>query len=437
VNEATLAVRQMPLIPVRYRILALLFLVSFVNYMLRNNFSVAQPTIQKEFGFSNEQLGWIAASFNLAYAAFNIPGGVFGDVLGSRRALAWIAISWGVLTALTGFLPGLMGSVGGVLLSFMAVRLLLGITNAPMFPVAAGAFANWFPPANWALPNAVLSSGLTLGQAAAGAPVILLIALGGWQLSFYGLAPIAIIVGLWWWWYGRDRPAEHAAVTAAELEVINTGRRAATAATPGSWRKVLMHRDVLLLSISYFCMNYVFYIFSNWLYSYLVQERGFKGLESGWLYAAPFVVGAVLAFIGGVVCDSLCRRIGPRWGCRLPAIVGLSLVAVLLLAGAKSSHPYVAVALLSLCFGFTQFTEGPFWAASTYIAGPHTAAATGVLNTGGNLVGVLAIAFGHVLDRYGWWPALASGSVFAVIAAVLWLFVRVQPPPTHDTTAVV
>ena len=226
-------------------------------------------------------------------------------------------------------------------------------------------------------------------------------------------------------------------MTAAELEVINTGRRAATAATPGSWRKVLMHRDVLLLSISYFCMNYVFYIFSNWLYSYLVQERGFKGLESGWLYAAPFVVGAVLAFIGGVVCDSLCRRIGPRWGCRLPAIVGLSLVAVLLLAGAKSSHPYVAVALLSLCFGFTQFTEGPFWAASTYIAGPHTAAATGVLNTGGNLVGVLAIAFGHVLDRYGWWPALASGSVFAVIAAVLWLFVRVQPPPTHDTTAVV
>ena len=66
-------------------------------------------------------------------------------------------------------------------------------------------------------------------------------------------------------------------------------------------------------------------------------------------------------------------------------MTGLLLVAVLLLAGVYAPNPYVAVALLSLCFGFTQFTEGAFWSASTYVAGPHTSAATGVLNTGGNL----------------------------------------------------
>jgi ACS family glucarate transporter-like MFS transporter len=127
------------------------------------------------------------------------------------------------------------------------------------------------------------------------------------------------------------------------------------------------------------------------------------------------------------VCDSLCRRIGPKWGCRLPAMVGLALVGVLLLAGAESPHPYVAVVLLALCFGFTQFTEGPFWAASTYVAGPHTASATGVLNTGGNLAGFLAPAVGVMLDRFGWLPTLASGSVFAVVAAALWLFIRIEP----------
>jgi len=74
------------LVPVRYRILGLLFVLSFVNYFLRNNFSVAQTTIQDEFHFSHAQIGWILGSFNVAYTLFNIPGGVFGDVFGSRRA---------------------------------------------------------------------------------------------------------------------------------------------------------------------------------------------------------------------------------------------------------------------------------------------------------------------------------------------------------------
>ena len=139
------------------------------------------------------------------------------------------------------------------------------------------------------------------------------------------------------------------------------------------------------------------------------------------------MAGAGLAAAGGATCDFLCRRIGAKWGCRLPAIVGLSLVAVLLLAGAKSPDPYVAVILLSLCFGFTQFTEGPFWAASTYVAGPHTASATGVLNTGGNLAGFLTPVVGVMLDRLGWLPTLASGSLFAAVAAALWLFIRIEP----------
>jgi cyanate permease len=48
------------------------------------------------------------------------------------------------------------------------------------------------------------------------------------------------------------------------------------------------------------------------------------------------------------------------------------------------------------------------------------------MNTGGNLAGFLAPVVGLVLDRFGWVPTLATGSVFAIVAAVLWLFVRAQ-----------
>jgi ACS family glucarate transporter-like MFS transporter len=337
-----------------------------------------------------------------------------------------------VLTALTGFLPLLMAaSATGAIVSLVIVRFFMGVTNAPMFPVAAGAFANWFPPARWALPNAVLSSGLTLGQAAVGPVVTWLIVKYGWRESFYILAPVGIIAAAWWWWYGRDTPAEHPAVTREELDLINTGRpppeaQAAGGEGAGGWRKVILDRDVLLLTGAYFCDNIVFYIFSNWLLAYFVQARGFTLLESGFMSSLPFITGAVFAAVGGGVCDAMCKRIGPQWGCRLPAIVGLLMVGILLLAGAESPDAYIAVALLSLCFGFTQFIEGPFWAASTYIAGRHTAAATGVLNSGGNVAGILAPLVGLVIDRLGWSAMLVSGSGFAVLGAVLWLFVRVD-----------
>jgi MFS transporter, ACS family, glucarate transporter len=420
-------------LPVRFRILGLLFVLSFVNYLLRNNLSVALPSIQSEFKFSAEDLGWILFSFNLSYTVAQIPSGIFGERFGPRRALALAAAAWGLLTALTGFVPSIFAATAtGAMSGLMTVRFLMGATNAPMFPVAAAAFANWFPVGRWAFPNAVLSSGLTLGQAAVGPLVAWLMVKYGWRMSFYALAPLGFAAAFWWWWYGRDTPAQHPGVSAEERRLIAADRPAAesAAAVRAAWLKVLWHRDVLLLAASYFCMNYVFYIFSQWLFTYLVQERHFTLLESGFLYALPFIVGAVLASVGGVACEAACRRLGPRWGCRLPAVIGLVLVAVLLLAGIWVANPYVAVGLLSLCFGFTQFTEGPYWQASTYVAGAHTATATGVLNTGGNLAGFLAPLVGLMVDHLGWFPTIASGSVFALVGAALWLMVRAGPPRT-------
>jgi ACS family glucarate transporter-like MFS transporter len=417
-------------LPVRFRILGLLFVLSFVNYLLRNNLSVALPSIHQEFGFSNTELGWIGFSFSVAYALFQVPGGVFGDVFGPRRALTAAALAWGVLTALTGFLPGLVfASATGVLAALMGIRFLLGVSNAPIFPVAAGTIASWFPVGAWAFPNAVLSSGLTLGQAAVGPLVAVLVTGFGWRQSFYMLAPVGLVAAAWWWWYGRDKPAQHRAVTPEELALIDSGRREKDAgATRVGWTSVLRNRDVVLLAASYFSMNYTFYIFSYWLITYLVEERGFSLLEGGLVSALPFLVGAVLAAAGGMTCDALCRRIGPRWGCRLPGIIGLVMVAWFLLAGAASPSPVTAVLLLALCFGFTQFTEGAYWQGTTYAAGPHTATACGVLNTGGNLAGFLSPVVGMTVDRFGWWAALATGSGFALLGALLWLFINAGQP---------
>jgi hypothetical protein len=82
----------------------------------------------------------------------------------------------------------------------------------------------------------------------------------------------------------------------------------------------------------------------------------------------------------------------------------------------------VAVALLSLCLGAQQFTDAIYWAGTIAVAGRQASAACGVMNTGGNLAGgVVALAVPLIVERFGWPAALASGSVFALAAAALWL----------------
>jgi ACS family glucarate transporter-like MFS transporter len=59
------------------------------------------------------------------------------------------------------------------------------------------------------------------------------------------------------------------------------------------------------------------------------------------------------------------------------------------------------------------------------VGGRYATSACGVLNTGGNLAGVVATPMVALLQlKFGWFVALASGSLFALIGAVLWLFIR-------------
>jgi ACS family glucarate transporter-like MFS transporter len=114
---------------------------------------------------------------------------------------------------------------------------------------------------------------------------------------------------------------------------------------------------------------------------------------------------------------------------RIPGAGGLVLVALFLAAGAMVEDAALAVALLALCFGCTQLTEGAYWASAAYLGGAHTPAAAGVMNTGGNLPGVVVGPLVPVLvATCGWTVALATGSAAAVLGAALWLAIRVDRP---------
>ena len=413
---------------VRWRIFAILALASFSSYMLRSNVSIAAPTMIMDLGLNEIQFGWILAAFTAGYAVFQFPGGVFGDSFGPRKALTLIAIAWAVTTVLTVVTPGPdLASLGVVLSSLILVRFLVGAAHAPIFPIQNSAISRWFPAGGWALPHGLSSTALTLGAAATGPLLPWLIADFGWRISFLIIAPLGLIVAAIWWWYARDFPAQHEAVNELEIEVITSDQPPVVdnVPPPPGWLRVLKNRDVILLMLSYSCMNFTFYEVFNWFYYYLVEVREFDTQTAGYVTSTQWIAGAAGAAIGGWLCDRLCKVTGLCWGCRWPIIIGMVASGILLIAGAMHPDAGIAVALLALCFFFNQLTEGTYWATSIAIGGQFAGAAGGVMNTGANVIGIFnALLVPWFAQAFGWTVAIASGGVFAFIGAALLLFVR-------------
>ncbi|MBW8712054.1 MAG: MFS transporter, partial [Mycobacterium sp.] len=90
---------------VRWVVLGFLTVISFVAYLLRTNMSVAGERIMTDAGLTQVELGWVLAAFAWGYAIFQLPGGLVGDMLGGRRALALVTALWGVLNLLVALVP--------------------------------------------------------------------------------------------------------------------------------------------------------------------------------------------------------------------------------------------------------------------------------------------------------------------------------------------
>jgi MFS transporter, ACS family, glucarate transporter len=187
---------------------------------------------------------------------------------------------------------------------------------------------------------------------------------------------------------------------------------------------LIRNRDILALTASYICMNYVFYLLANWSFLYLLQERHFTRLEGGWLASTPPLAAAIGAGIGGYLASVLAQRYGVRLGLRIIPLVSIPAAGVLQFAAVDATNAYMAVAALALCYAAVELNEGPYWAAIMHIGRADTMSAAGILNTGGNLGGLICTPIvAYLSEHHEWTLAFLIGTAFAAVSAALWLLV--------------
>jgi len=392
--------------PQHWRVILLLSLVTGVAYLVRADVAVAQERMVPAVGLTMIGMGAITAwGFQLSYALFQVPAGMFGERFGARTALALALFGCSVASFLTSAVPS-----EGAVPVLVSTRVLLGIAQAAVFPVAAMAVMIYVPVTERVRATAIYIATASLGAAAAPLLMAPVMEQLGWRAVFVLSGVIASVTALAWVRLMPPQPEQHAIRARrgvlSELHVL------------------VRNVPLLRLSIAYTLHSAVWFVFVFWFFRYLTEGRGFTILASGRWGSLPSIAAFVLAPLIGIATDRLGRRIAPAQARRRVAMACLFSAAGFVMAGAVLPSAIFAILALSLSSGCVNGAEAPFFTTATAIGSENSGAAAGVLNLMGNLGGVLSIwLVPRMSDAWGWNGTLVFWSGVCVVAALLWLTV--------------
>ncbi|AMM22355.1 MFS transporter [Frondihabitans sp. PAMC 28766] len=397
---------------VRGNVVIILCVMYAISYIDRTNISTALPTIQASLHLTTNELGWVVSAFSIPYALLQVFGGNIGERFGARKALFWIALLWGVATLATGLSIGFWTLFGA--------RVLLGLTEAAAFPTATSAMTRWVPSDRNGFVQGVVHSASRLGNAAAPLVVAWLIVWAGWRVSFLVLGVVSIVWGVIWFAYFRNRPDEHKRVTQVELDEM-PDRPKSAARPPVPWRRLIP--SMVPVAFVDFGYGWTLWVFLTWLPSFLGDSYGLKLLSYAGFTSVVLIGGVFGDTVGGMVSDAFYRRTRDmRKSRRNTLVIGLIGSAAWLVPVFAIHNLVVAIVSLTISFFFLELCNATLWAIPMDTAPEWAGTASGMMNTGFGIAGILSpIVFAAVLSATGWqWPFFASIVLLLVAAVVAW-----------------
>ncbi|MGW7518130.1 MFS transporter [Streptomyces sp. NPDC054796] len=431
---------------VRYLILAMLFVVTTVNFADRSTLSIAGDSMQKDLGISSGELGILFSAFSWSYLLAQIPGGWLLDRFGSKKVYGAAIFLWSVFTMLQGAIGFFSGAA--VVLLFL-LRFMVGLAEAPSFPGNSRIVAAWFPTKERGTAAALFNSAQYFATVAFAPLMGWLVVSLGWEHVFTIVGGVGVVLALIWTRVIHP-PRSHPRVQRAELDHIaaggalvdmdrpadekdgkdgsgSSGPAEATSARQNVRyvKKLLTNRTMLGVFVGQYFINTITWFFLTWFPVYLVQERGMSILEAGFVASLPALCGFAGGVLGGFLSDWLNRRGMTLTAARkTPIVVGLLLSTSILVCNYVTAS-WLVVAIMALSF-FGKGLGALGWAVMADISPRQIAGlAGGVFNAFGAVAGIVTpIVIGYLIDATGSFDlALVFVGACAAMAVVSYLVI--------------
>ncbi len=386
-----------------------------ISYLDRQTLAVLAPTVTEAFHLSETDYGWLASAFSFAYLVGAPLAGQLIDRVGARRGLLASLLVWTAISAAHAIAP--------TYAALFALRILLGLAEAPSFPGAAQVVHRVLPPDERARGLGVLFTGSSIGAMIAPKLATSLALVGGFRGAFLGSALVGLAwVPLWLWLTHGD-----------ELGVLLGPARgqpadASPADKAGSWaiwRHPAVWRGVLAVLSS--APGLAFSLL--WASKYLVKVLKVPPLGvGGYLWLPPLLYDLGSVFFG----DLSTRRSRRRQDGSAPGL--LIAIAALLTSFLALASQLTDTWLTVICLGFAMAGGGGIYALAT--SDMMARVPSGAISSAGGITAaaqsltyiILNPLIGRHLDHGGTYASVMIILGFWALPGVaIWVIHR--PPP--------
>jgi MFS family permease len=400
--------------------LALLFIANVFNYADRALLGIVIEEVKGDLLLSDTQISIISG---FAFSLFNLVAGI---VLarwvdrGDRRVILVLGILvWTAATAATGYAYDFN--------SLAACRVMVGVGEATVFPVAMSLLADFYPGPKLQRSVAIFQSSNGVGIVAGSILAGVLAAALGWRTMFVvmGAAGVVVVILIAFTMPGTKRKltAEAKQQQKEEGGLLRAIRE--TLAVPGlAW-----------LGLGYSVAHMIPASLPTWGPALLQRSYGVALRDVGFVIGPAAVLGVVTgAIFSGMVATWLAERSGNRFaGLSVPILALPLAVPAFVLYLFSPSIPLLMLSILLLNFMISS-TLGPCLAAGVSLVAPSRRGLTSTLiltlmaiiagTIAPLIVGVISDALAPTYGQESLRYALAAMTVTPLLASFLLWFAR-------------
>jgi ACS family hexuronate transporter-like MFS transporter len=400
----------------RWRICALLFAATTLNYIDRQVLGVLAPDLTQKFGWTEGDYSNIVTAFQAAYAIGLVSAGALIDKLGTRIGYALAICVWSV--------AAMSHALAGSVLGFAAARFLLGLGEAGNFPAAIKTVAEWFPRRERAFATGLFNAGSNVGAILAPLAVPVVALTWGWQAAFLFTGVLSAMWLITWLAVYRP-PGQHPKLTAGELAYIRSDPDDSGVRLP--WTQLLRHRQAWAFVVAKFLTDPIWWFLLFWLPKFLNQEYGLTLTQLGPPLIAIYLLADVGSIGGGWLAGRLIKRGWSVNNARKTAMLVCALLVVPIVFASIATSLWVAVALIGLATaGHQGWSANVFTLTSDMFPRHAVGSVVGLGGVAGAVGGMLISKFtGFLLDATGSYVPvfIMAGSVYLIALAIVQVLV--------------
>jgi len=416
----------------RYRILALVFMATTINYFDRSIVGVMAPTLQKLFEWSNKDYAAIMVSFKIAYGIGLLFMGGIIDKLGTKTGYTISIAIWSLFGMLHAVIRPAFSLIG-----FITARFGLGIGESGNFPAAIKTVAEWFPKKERAFATGIFDASTSVGAILAPFIVGAIVSTDGknWQIPFLFTGMLSSLwVFLWLRTYRK--PEFHPKVSKEELVYINSDSEEETLVKI-PWIKLLSKRETWAFSLTTLT-DAVWFFYLFWGAKFLTEQFGVDIKNIGLPFLIIFILADIGSLVGGYTSGALIKK---GWSINKARKITMLVCAFIIFPVSfvpVIANKWLAVLLIGLgAAGHESWSVNGYTLVSDVFPKKATASVIGI----GKMIGIASaiiadISLGSVLDNANnsgyFWAFVISGSSYLIIIGFVHLLMPRMTPLDDD-----